>query len=204
MKRPTKLEFGKYYHIYHRGNNREPIFFEKRNYLYFLKLYGRYIVPVAHTLAYCLMNNHFHFLIQTKTEPQISDFLKKSDISSGQIIEPSEQFRRLFISYTKAINKAYGRTGSLFENKFGRIEVKNDRYLCNLIQYIHHNPQKHGFVNDFRDWPYSSYDAILSETPTRVERTAVLDWFGGADGFVDALQTPPDEQSIAHLLTDYE
>ena len=59
MPQPVPLERGKYYHIYNRGNNRENIFLQERNYAYFLKLYARHIEPVADTFAYCLMRNHF-------------------------------------------------------------------------------------------------------------------------------------------------
>jgi putative transposase len=68
MTSPTPLQPGQYYHIYNRGNNRENVFIEKRNYPYFLKLYARHIEPVADTYAYCLLRNHFHFLVRIKTE----------------------------------------------------------------------------------------------------------------------------------------
>ena len=67
MSSPSPLELGKYYHIYNRGNNGESIFLEDRNYTYFLQLYIKYIEPIALTYAYCLLRNHFHFLIRTKT-----------------------------------------------------------------------------------------------------------------------------------------
>ena len=54
---------GKYYYIYNRGYNREDIFVEEHNYSYFLKLYDKHISPVAETLAYCLLKNHFRFLV---------------------------------------------------------------------------------------------------------------------------------------------
>ena len=57
---------GQYFHIYNRGNNGEDIFLEARNYAYFLKLYQKYICPIADTYAYCLLKNHFHFLIRIK------------------------------------------------------------------------------------------------------------------------------------------
>ena len=59
---------GAYYHIYNRGNNRENLLIEKRNYLYFLSLYAKHIEPVAATYAYCLLRNHFHLLIRVRTE----------------------------------------------------------------------------------------------------------------------------------------
>ena len=67
MPKPVPLQYGKYYHIFNRGNNRENIFIEERNYRYFLKLCAKHITHVADTYAYCLLRNHFHFLVRIKT-----------------------------------------------------------------------------------------------------------------------------------------
>ena len=96
---------------------------------------------------------------------------------------PSQAFSNLFNAYTKAFNKTYGRTGTLFERPFHRREVTSEGYALRLVTYIHQNPQKHGFVDDFRDWPYTSYAAILSQHPTHIQREAVLEWFQGAENF---------------------
>ncbi|WP_449401217.1 transposase [Chryseobacterium wanjuense] len=66
------LEFGYFYHIYNRGNNSGTIFFEEKNYNYFLQLLSKYIVPIGEIYAYCLLKNHFHFLIKLKDESEIS------------------------------------------------------------------------------------------------------------------------------------
>ena len=66
MNRLTPLEFGEYYHIFNRGVIGENIFREERNYLYFLRLYGKYIEPIADTFAYCLLRNHLHLLVRIK------------------------------------------------------------------------------------------------------------------------------------------
>jgi putative transposase len=63
---PLQLQYGVAYHIYNRGNNRENVFVEERNYRHFLQLYAKYIEPVAWTYAYCLLRNHFHFLVKIK------------------------------------------------------------------------------------------------------------------------------------------
>ncbi len=63
----------------------------------------------------------------------------------------SKAFNNLLVAYAKAINKAYVRTGALFQHRFGRISVTTDRYFDALVRYIQQNPQKHGFVNDFRE-----------------------------------------------------
>ena len=64
MSKVERLQYGQYYHIYNRGNNGETLFREQRNYLYFLKLYAKYIEPIAETYAYCLLSNHFHYLVR--------------------------------------------------------------------------------------------------------------------------------------------
>jgi len=77
MTSPAPLEYGEYYHIYNRGNNREDVFFEERNYRHFLSLYAKYILPNADTYAYCLLRNHFHLLVRILTqEEQTLGFLK--------------------------------------------------------------------------------------------------------------------------------
>ena len=168
------LRHGAYYHIYNRGNNRENLFVEARNYAYFLDLYVKHIEPIAETYAYCLMKNHFHLLVR----------IKESD--DGR--DPSRCFSNLFNAYARSFNRAYGRTGALFQRPFSRIEVTHDRYFTAVVSYIHRNPQKHGFVADFRDWPYTSYDALASSRPTRLHRDTVLAWFGDTAAFVAAHQ----------------
>jgi hypothetical protein len=67
MSGPVPLQDGYFYHIYNRGTNGEPLFREDRNYRHFLKLYATYIAPIAKSYAYCLLNNHFHFLLCIRT-----------------------------------------------------------------------------------------------------------------------------------------
>lgn len=95
----------------------------------------------------------------------------------------SKQFLFLFNGYAQAINKAFNRTGGLFEEPFRRILVDSDAYFTELIYYIHHNSQKHGFVKDFRTYPHSSYHSHLSKAMTRLRREEVWAWFGNRDEF---------------------
>ena len=166
---PVPLLPGMYYHIYNRGNNRENIFGEEKNYFYFLRLYARHIEPVAETYAYCLLGNHFHFLIRVREEPSKP---------------PSRAFSNLFNAYARAFNKTYGRTGALFQRPFQRIQVITEAHLYYLVIYIHRNPRKHDFVDDFREWPFSSYQALISDRPTRLRRDDVLAWFGGRENLI--------------------
>jgi REP element-mobilizing transposase RayT len=208
---PTPLQYGQYYHIYNRGNNRENLFIEERNYRYFLRLYLKYIEPIAWTFAYCLLRNHFHFLVRIKDltsgPPESANTHDPSDHLSDlvELPNPSRQFSHLFNAYTRMINQTYQRTGALFQRPFGRIPVTTDSYFARLIVYIHQNPQKHGFVTDFRDWPYSSYHTLLSDKPTHLRRDTVLSWFDGTQG-VAALHVPDmrDPEILALCPEDFD
>jgi len=197
MSKETPLIGGHYYHIYNRGNNRENLFIEERNYQYFLNLYVRYIYPVADTYAYCLMKNHFHLLVRLHPA---ADLAGLQDLP-GLTTDYSKSFSNLFNAYTKTINKTYQRTGSLFEKPFKRILVDSDNYLIHLVSYIHRNPQKHGFTSDFRSYPYSSYQTIHAQKNSRLQHQQVLEWFGNLQIF-ENYHDACDEQKIASLIED--
>ncbi len=161
----------KYYHIYNRGNNREDIFLQERNFPYFLSLIQKYILPVAEIYAYCLLKNHFHLLIKTK------------EIEDDKLI--SRAFSNLFNAYSKAINMAFNRTGSLFQDRFKRKIIEDEDYLKTLILYIHLNPQNHKMIEDFSFYKHSSYQSILSRQPTFLSREEVLGLFDNPTNLAD-------------------
>ncbi|MEO6330747.1 MAG: transposase [Ginsengibacter sp.] len=165
------LQPGCYYHIYNRGNNKENIFKQPRNYNHFLMLWKKHIQPVALTFCYSLQPNHFHFLVFTKENKAATEI--------------SKAFGNCFNAYAKSINKAYNRTGSLFQERFGRKLISDHKYFLEIIYYIHSNIQKHGLHNDFTTYPYSSYLSFISDKPTLLQRDEVLDWFGGRHEFIN-------------------
>jgi len=148
------LQFNQSYHLYNRGNNKEALFKERRNYYHFLDLYKKYIYPMADLYAYCLLPTHFHFLIKIKSLSEIEDFYQ----DQSQIWR---QVRTFLDTYTKSINKTYNRSGHIIEDRYSRKIVLKDDYFFQLISYIHQNPQTHGIVSDFRMWPYSSYQDYI-------------------------------------------
>jgi putative transposase len=194
------LEPDQYYHVFNRGINRTNIFFEERNYLHFLRLYQKYIVPVAETYAYCLLRNHFHLLIRVRKRrlPGISE--EKLLPSVIQPRDVSLAFNRLLNAYAKAVNKAYDRVGSLFQHHFGRRLVASKEYCALLVRYIHANPIKHGFVTDLEDWPFSSYHALVSGPEVFLHRSSVLGWFGGFRRLIRSHRTALCESSIAVII----
>ena len=211
MKTHTEpLQPDTFYHIYNRGINKENIFKEERNYYFFLAKYHKYISPVACTYSYCLLKNHFHLLIRTRSSESIrTAFPLKASSEIDKII--SSQFSHLFNGYAQAVNKSFERTGGLFETPFRRIAVTDQVYLSQLMYYIHSNPLKHGFTDDFTTYPWSSYPVYLNDDETLIgfkilsalEREAGLEWFGDRQSFIGYHQDPGKDSSFDfEMLTD--
>ena len=183
------LKYGRFYHIYNRGINGCNLFHENENYEHFLHLYDKYISTVADTFAWVLMKNHFHLLVKIKREEEINSFFQNLEgfrnlqgLKNRDRI--NQQFSNLFNAYTKAINKRYNRTGSLFEHPFKRIRVASYTHLIYLVYYIHHNPIHHGFCAHSLDYPWSSNLSMLSRKATRLNRSEVLKWFRDKKNFI--------------------
>ena len=168
------LEPGVVYHIFNRGNNKEDIFKEDKNYIYFLFLVKKYLLPITEIYAYCLLKNHFHLVVRIKDIEFIDNRYKE---------RPHLPFSNLFNSYTKAINKTYNRTGSLFQEHFKRKRIENDEYLMQVVAYVHLNQVKHGFSDDL-NYPYSSYNAYTSGLPTNISCDYVMSLFENKDNFM--------------------
>ncbi len=182
------------YHIYSHANGKENLFVKRDNYVFFLKKYAQYIEPIAETFAYCLMPNHIHFMIRVRSEDSLIEAYAKAvkepdkvnieDFTEKEIYKYlSRTFGNLFSSYTQAFNKQQNRKGSLFIPNFKRKEIASNRYYKSLIHYIHRNPLHHGFAQSMADWEFSSYNPLLSEKPTKLERTQVIEWYGNKNIF---------------------
>ncbi len=196
---------GIYYHIYNRGNNGEDLFREARNYPYFLKLYEKYVFPVTDTYAYCLLKYHFHILVRIKNETElvsIKNDKNETIQTQDNHFNPSSHFSNMFNAYSKAINKSYNRTGSLFEERFNRIPVTQDAYLLELIFYIHYNPQKHGLIGDYRNWRWSSYQALIKNSETRLMRDEVIELFGSVRAFAEFHRGKVDEKKLSGIIAE--
>ena len=169
------FEAGQYYHVYNRGNNSENIFVEEKNYNYFLEKLKKYILPIADVYAYCLLKNHFHIVLRIKDKINLPEKFKE------KIHLP---FSNLFNSYSKSINKAYDRTGSLFQEHLQRNRIENEEYLRQLILYVHLNPVKHKFSKDFQSYRHSSYRSYLSDKQSSIDREFILELFNDLENFI--------------------
>ena len=200
---PIPLENGSYYHIYNRGNNSDDIFYEKDNYYHFLRLYEKYIDPIADTFAWCLLKNHFHILVYIKTDSEINkDQLSYSTVIKPKVISASKQFSHFFNAYTQSINKKHNRTGSLFEKNFERKLVQSEDYFRRLIYYIHNNPVHHGFTKTIEEYPWSSFGSILSPKLTKLKRNRVIHLFDDLENFKYYHSKNQDIRSINDLIIE--
>lgn len=142
-------------------------------------------------IACCLMPNHYHFLLR-----------QASSNSAGLLAQ------RVFNSYTKAYNKAYGRSGTLFEAPFKAKKVDKDEYLRHLCWYIHTNPVLADLVDDIEEWPYSNYlECVNKRNLWSVDLEFIVQFFGSPSGYEDFVRgyeqsVKPDEKLKEYFLEE--
>ena len=197
MQQLEPIVCGKTYHIYNCGINGCDLFRENENYEYFLNLYDKHISPVADTFAWVLMKNHFHLLVRIKEEDYFSNLEGFRNLRGLKLHQP---FSNFFNAYSKAFNKRYGRSGSLFENRFHRKLVSDIDYFKRLVVYIHNNPVHHGFTENAIDYPWSSYLTCISIKPTHLQRDTVIGWFNNKADFISTHDRPGDFTDLEQWL----
>jgi hypothetical protein len=153
----------KIFHIYNRSNGRHPLFLEEENYTFFILKMSRQLANVAHLLAYCLMPNHFHFLLIPK------DPIREGYLLDGEVHETmptkelSEAMRRLTMGYTKSLNLHLGLTGSRFQ-QHAKAKYHGDKIKPGM-DYIHDNPTEAGLASHPSEWAFSSHNEYFGPIP---------------------------------------
>jgi len=189
--RQNAFAAGNIYHVYNRGVGRMPIFAKPDNYVYLLRKVKRLLgeLPIT-VLAYCLMPNHYHFVLRQDGDIPISTFIQ-----------------RLFQTYTQAFNKQQGRKGPLFEGRFRHVHVDRDEYVIHLCRYVHLNPVAAGLVPDPAEWPYSNYLEWIEARPgTLVDRAFIRQFFPTPEAYIafvrDHIAPHIAQQLQPYLLDD--
>ncbi len=184
-----------FYHVYNRGINSAVLFRTAEDYQQFLDSYTFYCFLALDTYAYCLLNNHFHFLVRVRTVEEQEDLFflyRRQDQQrfyglNYRHFKPqnsSRQLGHLFNSYTRSFNLRNDATGPLLEGRFKRIEVDNQLYRARLVCYIHRNPIHHRLAQHYGAYRWSSYKTFAPDSdPGFINRQEVYSWFGGRDGF---------------------
>lgn len=141
-------------------------------------------------LCYCLMPNHFHFLV-----------CQNGILPVGKLIS------KICTGYSMYFNKKYERVGSLFQNTFKAVLVDSDSYLMWLSAYIHQNPKVAGLVSKLENYQWSSYpDYIGQRKGTLCEKNVVLEQFSNVEAYrkfvEDSFDKIKDRKGLEYLLLD--
>lgn len=149
MARPVRVQCsGAFYHVTDRGDRKEAVFTCDADRISFLQLLNTTAVSCRwHTLAYCLMDNHYHLMLET-TAP---------NLATGMA--------RLNGVYTQRFNRVYGRVGHVFQGRYKAQVIQTEVHLLEACRYVVLNPVRAGLVNDPADWQWSSYCASAGLAP---------------------------------------
>ena len=164
MARPLRIEYpGAVYHVTSRGNARKKVFRDDQDREIFLDTLASVVKRynwLCH--AYCLMDNHYHLMIETID----------ANLSQGM--------RQLNGVYTQRYNKRHGKTGHIFQGRFKAILAQKDSHLLELGRYVVLNPVRARIIEDPKDWKWSSYPATagLTKAPDYVTVDWLLQQFG--------------------------
>ena len=129
------------YHVVNRGNGRQDVFHKPGDFAAFVELMGaaKERVPVR-VLAYCLMTNHFHLLLQPECGEDLSRWMQW-----------------LMTSHVRRYHMHYRSSGHVWQGRFKSFQVKDDDQLLTAMRYVEGNPVRAGMVASARDWPWSSH-----------------------------------------------
>jgi REP element-mobilizing transposase RayT len=157
MSRPLRIEFpGALYHVTSRGDRREMIFVDDADRVALLGVVGQAAERFdAQALAYCLMGNHYHFVLHTRAA------------------NLSRLMRHVNGVFTQLFNRRHGKVGHLFQGRFKSILVDRDSYLLEVCRYVELNPVRAGMVTQAQEWPWSSFRAHTGQA-------AGFDWLDTA------------------------
>jgi len=176
------------YHVYNQGNNKQLIFFSRRNYEYFFRKIRLYIIPYADILAWCLMPNHFHLMLFVNNTLLVNtQGMTNSHALSVRSVSLNDSIGIMLRSYTRGINKERGWSGSIFRKYTKAVNLTYREGICPswfsnngitqafvdqpekeypqvCFDYIHYNPVNHGFVYNPEEWVFSSYREYKSKS----------------------------------------
>lgn len=148
-----------YYHVIVRGNGKQILFEETQDYFYFLKILKRFSEETeVKVCAYCLMENHAHFLLN----------------DPNRVIPL--MMKKIGVSYSWYYNKKYDRSGHLFQDRYKSEAVEDDAYLLTAFRYILKNPQKAGICPAAK-YKWSSY-ALYGDSTSFVDTSLLQELIG--------------------------
>jgi len=149
MPRPPRLEYpDAICHVTARGVHQAAIFLDDRDRATLIKILAKTLRDCdARVFAFCLMGNHYHFVLQTH-QANLSVLM-----------------RRVNSLYSLTFNQRHGRHGHLFEGRFFAVHVDRDAYLLEVCRYVDLNPVRAGLIQSAAQWAWSSHRAHTGSAP---------------------------------------
>ena len=153
------------FHVYARGNAKQPVYLDDGDRLTYLRLLGAAVMKRSwRCMAYCLMENHVHLLVETP----------KANLASGM--------QWLHGLYARTFNERHGRVGHLFQGRYGAVRLTGDAQLWAVLRYIALNPVEAGLCAEPAEWRWGSYAAIHGGRPPWLDVERVLAFLSAAGG----------------------
>lgn len=200
-----------YYHVFNRGVEKRKMFLDEQDYsmlFYYMFVYlspvknliskypnlpfrlqGKNLNKDVELLAYCLMPNHFHFLLKQNSKDGVSKLLKQ-----------------LTNAYTLYFNQKYERVGGLVQGRFKAVEVPTDELLLHISRYIHLNPVVAEIVSNPKDYKWSSYKNYIGNDKSFIEKMSVLSYFPSAKAYeqfvLNQIEYANELDKIKHLTLE--
>lgn len=205
-RRTTPLVNAEFYHLFNRGTEKRVIYTQVWDYKRFLKsiYYYQFLGPkpsfskftksnsnlfkplpknkIVEIICYCLMPNHFHFLVRQLKDNGISIFMSQ-----------------LLNSYTKYFNIKYNRVGALFQGAFKSVRVETDEQLIHLSRYIHLNPIVSGVAGNLDNFHWSSYPEYMGN-PILCSTTEILSFFPTKEAYSEFTKAQIDLGNTLEIL----
>ena len=163
MARPLREEVENgVFHVYARGNAKQAIYLDDLDRHTYLRLFGRALAKRNwRCLAYCLMANHVHLVVQTPD----------ANLAAGM-----QAFHGL---YAQSFNERHGRVGHLFQGRYGAVRIRSDSQLWTVLRYLALNPVEAGLCTRPAEWRWGSYGVARDEVPAWLDRVHLLELLGG-------------------------
>jgi len=188
-----------FYHIVCKSIDALFLFHDNKDYQVFTERFKKFTGDFIDIWSFCLIPNHTHYIVKVKSIEAIIQFIEstatenltaamnsfytdsKNELLFNKMIE--RQMNSFLVSYANYINNKYNRNGGTFQKPFKRIQIKEEGHLQQAIIYTNANAQKHRLADDFKNYPFTSYLAVLENDHYYVDAQSVLNFFHGAEKF---------------------
>jgi putative transposase len=190
---------GNHYHLVFKSIDGVLLFRDENDYAIFLERFQQFTAIAFDNWAYCLLNNHAHFIIKVKSLENIVKTIFKTDQSKQTVAMKKllaslddleildtmieRQVNSFMVSYANYTKNKYHHDGGLFQKPFKRIAIDTDAYLQLAIIYVHANMVKHKIFDKYKEYLHSSYAAIITNNNLYCVSVAVIQFFGGIEKF---------------------